>query len=85
MSNNLRVGSNEALDNSETQTTKSSPLKKICPECLSQVRLSTSNNPNKKLHYTIRRAPVKISHLIPASHSQDLIINFDKKTDQIAF
>jgi len=49
--------------------------KSICPECIAQLKRS------KKSHYTIRRAPGKISHLIPASNSSDLIINFERKPE----
>ncbi len=42
-----------------------------CPDCVAHLKRS------KKTHYTIRRAPGKISHLIPTSTSSDLIINFD--------
>ena len=50
--------------------------KRLCPECIAQLMRS------KKSHYTIRRAPGKISHLIPASTSSDLIINFESNKKQ---
>lgn len=55
--------------------------KALCPDCLNQIKRS------KKNHYTIRRAPGKISHLLTTSQSTDLIINFkpeNKKSNRVA-
>jgi hypothetical protein len=59
---------NESLNQIETADSKASNARLLfgtqkCPSCLNNMRLANLKN-SKKAHYTVRRAPGKISHLL---------------------
>jgi hypothetical protein len=69
----LFINALEKADNDDSERTK-------CAECLNKSKKS------KKTHYTVRRAPGQISHLLSSQPATDLFTNYkcSSKSSQVS-